>query len=373
MEKRFWNGNIPWVSAKTLTSSRVSTSDTFITNEGLERGSRLVKEGSILLLVRGSGLFKDIPIAIVEKPVAFNQDVKAIEVNRDVLDPWYFLYWLIGNKKLLYTKLEATGIGAGKFDINILKDLEINLPSLRLQQRIASIARCWDDKIALNRRMNQTLEQMSQTLFERYSKTEETVPLTELIELNPKLSLKKDTVCSYIEMKDLSESSASIGKTVPREFKSGSKFQNDDTLMARITPCLENGKTGYVDLLEEGEIGWGSTEFIVMRAKKGISPYYVYCLARDRAFREYAIRSMVGTSGRQRVQVEMLNSFASPKWKKEDMEAFHSFAHNAFQKIKANSKEIATLTKTRDTLLPKLMSGEIDVVQAQKDYEQVLS
>ena len=257
---------------------------------------------------------------------------------------------------------------------NHLHDLKVAIPEdLPTQIRIAEILSALDEKIALNRRMNQTLEQMAQTLFDKYSETEETVPLSELIELNPKLAIKKGAVCSYVEMKDLSESSASIEKSIPKEFKSGSKFQNNDTLLARITPCLENGKTGFVDLLEDEEIGWGSTEFIVMRGKEGVSPYFVYCLARNKTFREHAVRSMAGTSGRQRVQIEMLKSFASPDWSKVDMEAFHSFAHDAFQKIKSNTKEISTLTKTRDTLLPKLISGEIDVIQAQKAYEPVLS
>ena len=85
------------------------------------------------------------------------------------------------------------------------------------------------------------------------------------------------------------------------------KFCNGDTVMARITPCLENGKTAYVDMLDDGEIGFGSTEFIVMRAKTGISdPQFVYYTAINPVFRNVAIKSMVGSSGRQRVQQSVL-------------------------------------------------------------------
>lgn len=124
-----------------MKSSKVSTSDLFISKEGLEKGSRLAKENSLLLLVRGSGLYNDIPIAIVTKPVAFNQDVKSIEVNEEIIKPWYLLYWLIGNKTLLYTKLEATGIGASKFDIDVIKNLEIFVPSLKEQDIFIKLAR----------------------------------------------------------------------------------------------------------------------------------------------------------------------------------------------------------------------------------------
>ena len=282
-----------------------------------------------------------------------------------------FIYYLLKSVDL---SGHNSGSAVPSLNRNFISPFEVLAPEdLPTQNRIAKILSDLDDKIELNRRTNQTLEQMAQTLFDKYSETEETVPLSELIELNPKLALKKGSVCSYVEMKDLSESSASIEKSIPREFKSGSKFQNRDTLLARITPCLENGKTGFVDLLADEEIGWGSTEFIVMRAKGNLSPYFVYCLARDKAFRDHAVRSMAGTSGRQRVQVDMLETYELPKWREESINTFHSFAHDAFQKIKANSKETAILTKTRDTLLPKLMSGEIDVMQAPKAYEPVLS
>ena len=93
-------------------------------------------------------------------------------------------------------------------------------------------------------------------------------------------------------------------------FTGGSKFCNGDTIMARITPCLENGKTAYVDVLKENEVGFGSTEFIVMRAIPGVSdPQFVYYLATSPAFRNVAIKSMVGSSGRQRVQQGVLDAF----------------------------------------------------------------
>ena len=91
-------------------------------------------------------------------------------------------------------------------------------------------------------------------------------------------------------------------------YSGGAKFCNGDTIMARITPCLENGKTAFVDILKDDEIGYGSTEYIVLRAKPGISdPQYVYYLATSPGFRNVAIKSMVGSSGRQRVQQSVLD------------------------------------------------------------------
>lgn len=93
------------------------------------------------------------------------------------------------------------------------------------------------------------------------------------------------------------------------EYSGGSKFRNGDTLMARITPCLENGKTAYVSILDDGEVGFGSTEYIVFRNIEGVTDSkFVYYFVTSPWFREIAIKSMVGSSGRQRVQQSVLEN-----------------------------------------------------------------
>ena len=131
--------------------------------------------------------------------------------------------------------------------------------------------------------------------------------LMETIEFNPKESLPKKSLAKKIGMEKLSPFYKYIDAYEYEKYSGGSKFRNDDTIVARITPCLENGKTAFVDFLDEKEIAFGSTEFIVMRAKEGITiPEYVYYLAISPWFRNKAISLMTGTSGRQRVQIEPL-------------------------------------------------------------------
>ena len=301
-------------------------------------------------------------------------DIWVVRAKRK-FDQGFLLYFLASQEFVDLTMQGSSGTRMPRADWNTLKGIEFSFPDLSTQHCIAEILSALDDKIELNRRMNQTLEQMAQTLHEKYSDVDEFVPLNDLVELNPRLTLRKGTVSQYVEMSNLSENSASIKKSILREYSGGAKFQNNDSLLARITPCLENGKTGFVDILEDNEVGFGSTEYIVMRAKQGISPYFVYCIARDKAFREHAMRSMTGTSGRQRVQIDMLENFALPNWSAESMNGFHASAYAAFQKIKSNSAEINTLTQLRDTLLPKLMSGKIDVMQSKltEQHEPILS
>ena len=160
----YWGGNIPWISASSMKTPFLCDSDLKITVEGLGNGSRLAPVDSVLLLVRGSELHKRIPVGIATLPVAFNQDVKALRARKHIL-PRYLFYWLIGNEPMLLGKVEHTGIGAGKLDTNVLKELAVNLPPLAEQKTIADILGTLDDKIELNRRTNETLEAMATAIF----------------------------------------------------------------------------------------------------------------------------------------------------------------------------------------------------------------
>lgn len=127
--------------------------------------------------------------------------------------------------------------------------------------------------------------------------------VSDTVSIHPKRTLKKGTCAKYVSMADLIANQRFINKFSLKKYTNGPRFQNGDTLFARITPCLENGKTAYVDILDAGEVGFGSTEFIVLSGKDGkTNSKFVYYLSRLPWFRERAIKSMTGTSGRQRVQ-----------------------------------------------------------------------
>ena len=133
----YWGGAIPWISAKSMYDDYLYSSDLTITNEGLINGSRIAPVNSILLLTRGSGLFNRIPVCLVKKEMAFNQDVKCLESkNQDIVSNLFLFYWLMGNKHEISAILETTGIGAGKIDTERLKNIKINLPPVRTQKAL---------------------------------------------------------------------------------------------------------------------------------------------------------------------------------------------------------------------------------------------
>ncbi len=283
------------------------------------------------------------------------------------LDGRFLLYWLTskeGKRELLNHTIGST---QKALTIQGLKKVKIPLPDLETQKKIAEVLGRIDEKIELNRAMNETLEQMGQALFRHYfidnpeAETWDSGTLSDIINLNPRESVKKGASTTHLEMKNMPESGMSIKGTEARAFTSGMKFRNGDTLLARITPCLENGKTAYVDFLDNTEVGFGSTEYIVMRAKNENVREYTYFLARSDKFRAHAIKSMVGTSGRQRVQNVSIASYEVQIPDVELLAKFHEKMQDTFAQIRSNAQQIQTLTTLRDTLLPRLISGKVKV------------
>ena len=165
------------------------------------------------------------------------------------------------------------------------------------------------------------------------------VRAVDFIDFNPHLNLKRGTIATKIGMDKLKPFSKKIPEAEKAEFNGGAKFCNGDTIMARITPCLENGKTAFVDMLDDGEVGFGSTEFIVMRAKTGISdPQFVYYTAINPAFRNVAIKSMVGSSGRQRVQQSVLEELELPVPDLDEQRRIGTFLARLDEKIALNNR-----------------------------------
>ena len=161
----------------------------------------------------------------------------------------------------------------------------------------------------------------------------------DFIDFNPRLSLKKGAVATKVAMDKLQPFTKKIPATEKAEFSGGAKFCNGDTIMARITPCLENGKTAFVDVLEDGKVGFGSTEFIVLRAKEGISdPQFIYYLATSPWFRNVAIKSMVGSSGRQRVQQGVLDELELTVPSLPEQQKIGAFLAMFDEKIALNNK-----------------------------------
>ena len=278
--------------------------------------------------------------------------------------PKYLYLWLascMGREAL-----HAITIGSTQEALTIvrLKSLALLLPPLPEQKAIASVLSCLDDKIDLLHRQNKTLEAMAETLFRQWFVEEgaTTCNITEFVEFNPKRQLAKNIIAPYLEMANVSTTVFHPEDWYDREFKSGTKFINGDTLLARITPCLENGKSTFVSFLNENQVGWGSTEFIVIRSKDSMHPFFTYVLARNDDFRGYAEGCLEGSSGRQRVNIDHLKNYELYLPDVEAITQFNNIVSSFVPKLNSNFMQVRVLEKLKNALLPKLMSGEVGVV-----------
>ena len=163
----YWNGSIPWVSAKDMKRFRLHDTEDHVTAEGLANGTRMVPAGSVLLLTRGMTLLKELPVCVPERPMTFNQDVKALRPKPGI-DTGFLPYLVLGNKARLLSLVDLAGHGTGRINSDELKSFDIHLPPPHEQRAIAHVLGTLDEKIELNRRMSGTLEATVRALFKSW-------------------------------------------------------------------------------------------------------------------------------------------------------------------------------------------------------------
>jgi len=357
-----FGGTISWITPKDLSDHKfryISRGERNITQKGFANSNAaLLPEGTILLSSRAPIGY----LAIANNPVTTNQGFKSL-IPREGFDNLFIYYLLASN--IDYLKSQGSGTTFGELSGGTLKKLKFWLPPLPEQRAIAEVLGALDDKIELNRRMNHTLESIAQALFKEWfvdnpeAEGWEPYYLPEIIEVNPYRALKKGVTAPYLEMANMPTDGHRAIDWIERPFNSGTKFINGDTLLARITPCLENGKTAYVDFLDDNQVGWGSTEYIILRPRSPLPPEYGYYLARTESIRSFAIKNMTGTSGRQRTPASCFDSLLLPKPPNNLAQKFGEIAKSLMELIRANDEQSRTLAQIRDTLLPKLVKGEI--------------
>lgn len=343
--------------------------------------------------------------------------------NPNLANPQFLFYFFrspAGRHELLKNASTVGTPGIGQ-PLTSLRSIRVPLPPRSEQDRIVAILGSLDDKIELNCQINRNLEAIARRLFKSWfvdfdpvrakvhlrhqhpkwnnaKLSQHALPhipatiaelfpdklhdsaigsvpdgwrvatVPDAIELNPSRSLPKRAMAPWLEMSNMPTDSARARAWEYREFGSGTKFINGDTLVARITPCLENGKTAFVDFLNDGEVGAGSTEYIVLRPKSPLPPCFAYLLARTEPFRQHLIANTTGTSGRQRAPATCLNSFPVTIPPSAIAEHFAHTVSPLFAQMKVNDEQSATLTQLRDKLLPRLLSGAIRLDDRMKPY-----
>ena len=315
--------------------------------------------------------------------VFLGQRLVQYRADADKLDNRFLLYSFQADD--LQAQIKSFGSGATVEHMRVpdAEQLTLAMPPLPTQHKIAAILSAYDDLIENNTRRISILEEMARALYREWfvhfrfpghaevPMVESALgpvpegwmvqPLTAAVMVDPATKVPKGGDKPFVPMGSLSNTSMIIRDVGSRTGNSGSKFRNGDTLFARITPCIENGKTGFVQFLPTANaVAFGSTEFIVLRSRT-LRPEYVYLLARSAELRDMAIKSMSGATSRQRVQSAVFSSFLFAHPDANVLDRFQALAGSIFQQVHTLAVKNDNLRRTRDLLLPKLISGELDV------------
>ncbi|KAA0259088.1 restriction endonuclease subunit S [Deferribacter autotrophicus] len=359
----YWNGNIPWLTPKDLSNFKgiyISHGERFITKLGLQESSaKLLPKGSILLTSRAPVGY----LAIAKNEIATNQGFRSLVVKNGYDN--LFVFYLLKNN-IEYLKSQATGTTFGEISGSTLKLLEFSFPPLPEQKAIASVLSSLDDKIDLLHRQNKTLEKMAETLFRQWFIEEakedwEEVSLgdSELAKIIKSGIKKFDGIKIYLATGDVNDTEIQGGEYITYDKRPSRanmqpiEFSVWFAKKGGVKKLLMFDDYSDIDniILSTGFTGLKTTE---------LSHYYIWCFILSEEFQEIKDSFVSGTV-QPDINNEGVKQIMILKPDKETLERFNKIVKPYFMKIQSNKNQILTLEKLRDTLLPKLMSGEVRV------------
>jgi type I restriction enzyme, S subunit len=381
----YWVGTIPWVSAKDMKQFRLDDSIDHVSEEVVRGATKLVPANTVFLLVRGMTLLNDVPICVTRRPMTFNQDIKALRPLDGLVED-FLPYLLLGHKETLLNQVDLAGHGTGRLNTDELKSLEVLLPSEDEQRGIVAIFSAIDDKIELNRKMNETLEAMARALFKSWF-------------------VNFDPVRAKAEGRD-SGLSADIAALFPNSFESSVLGEAprgwqvgrlDDLLvlqrgfdLPKTTrtdgpysvlaasgpsgthhqfmvrgPGVTTGRSGVLgNVFYVHEDFWPLNTSLWVKDFKKSSPTYAFYLLRLLDLHRFNAGSAVPTLNRN--HIHGLPVVIPPA---DLVQKFEAHAVALLRRQRANELESSTLASLREALLPKLISGELKIPQAERMVE----
>lgn len=364
-ESSYWNGDIPWLSVVDFNTGRKYVSDTEkkITEEGLNNSStKLLNEGDIIISARGTvGA-----LAVLDKTMAFNQSCYGVRAKEDFSFNDYIFYLL----KDTVNNLKQFAHG-GVFDTitkDTFKEIEIQLPPLPEQKAIASVLSSLDDKLDLLHQQNQTLEALAETLFRQWFIVDAKEDCGDCtigdLAIHSKISVhpnrNPDTLYHHYSIPAFDANKKPVVE-LGKEIQSNKyKVEENSILFSKLNPHKDKRVWLIQDSVEEHAIC--STELQVVKPKDDEYLYFIYGWLTNSIYYNEIASGVGGTSGsHQRIEPKAIFSAPCVKIEKDIILQYNLHAKPLFKKQFENQQQIQTLTQLRDTLLPKLMSGEVRV------------
>lgn len=279
-------------------------------------------------------------------------------VDRHQLVPEYLMLWFRRPEFDRYARYKSHGSVREIFDWDEMCKVELPVPSYEKQLEIVNNYKTISERIELKKKINDNLEATAQAYFDSlfFDESEPNCTLADIALVNPVRPLAKGVEARYFEMATLPTNGCIPTGDFIKPYNGGVRFINGDTLIARITPCLENGKAAYINILEDNEVAFGSTEYIVFASKGNMPSSFYYFLIRNAKFVTFALQFMNGSSGRQRVSGEELASFPLCRPSCENLEAFDKVASLVLEQMKDNTYEIQKLKQLQEVIAATISS-----------------
>lgn len=278
--------------------------------------------------------------------------------DENELLPEYLMLWFSRPEFDRYARFKSHGSVREIMDWDEMCKVELPVPSIEKQRSIVKAYNTITDRIELKRKINDNLEAQTQALFDELF-LRDGMPdctLSEIANVNPTRTLSKGCIAKCYDMSCLPTRGCIPEGGEMKAYNGGVRFQNGDTLIARITPCLENGKAAYINILNDKEVAFGSTEYIVFSPVDTMPSSFYYFLIRSKKFRTFALQYMNGSSGRQRVSGDELAAFPLTKPSHEALSRFDMVAKPVLEQFKVASLEINRLNALQQLIIASISS-----------------
>ena len=323
---------------------------------------KLITKGKFACNPMHVGRDERLPVALYdeEEPAIVSPAYFMFEViDNSILNEDYLMMWFRRPEFDRICWLHTDGSVRGGITWDDICRLELPIPPIESQLEIVNSYKAITERIALKQKINDNLEAIAQAYFDNlfFSCDDTDCTLADIALVNPSRPLSKGVEARCFDMSTLPTSGCIPTGDTTKPYNGGVRFINGDTLIARITPCLENGKAAYINILNEGEVAFGSTEYIVFASKDDIPSCFYYFLIRNSKFVTFALQFMNGSSGRQRVSGEELASFPLMIPSKEKLAAFNKVGKLVLEQMKEATEEIQFLKQLQETITATLSSN----------------
>lgn len=322
---------------------------------------KVVKKGQFTYIPDTSRRGDKIAIALLqdyEEGLVSNVYTVFEVIDEEKLLPEYLMLWFSRPEFDRYARFKSHGSVREIMDWDEMCKVELPVPSIEKQRSIVKAYKAITDRIELKRRINDNLEAQTQALFDELFLRDEMpdCTLSEIANVNPTRTLSKGCIAKCYDMSCLPTRGCVPEGGEMKAYNGGVRFQNGDTLIARITPCLENGKAAYINILNDKEVAFGSTEYIVFSPIDTMPSSFYYFLIRSKKFRAFSLQYMNGSSGRQRVSGDELAAFPLTKPSQEALSRFDMVAEPVLERFKVASLEINRLNSLQQLIIASISS-----------------